>query len=152
MMLNKVKASCYNVILGMKQNEYLEDGKTAAQYFETEIKKLFPDANQVIAKVTTNLGNSINYYYIGDEYKVTRHNAKYRLEFTCWLDGKSRYNDVRKGLGENDKFEIELHSWSSEWKGRGLKYRKITGKTPMEATKKLIDWFKKNKEAIQGET
>ena len=37
-------------------------------------------------------------------------------------------------------------------KAKGLAYRKIVGKTPVEAAKKLAAWFEKNEELLKSFT
>lgn len=152
-MKHLVKASLKtlkNIECGMLQKDFVEDAKNAAEYYNKEIKKLFPNAHQVVAKVDLHgLGSTLDIYYYGDEYAVTRHNSKYGFQFICHLDTSSSRRSPE--TIEVNKFEIELLNWSYEWKGRGLKYRKISGKTPMEATKKLVAWFAKNKDIIKND-
>ncbi len=133
----------------MTQDEWKVDAEKAAEYFVKEIQHLFPNAFSVKAKLEKGLGYHVTYSYVGDEWKVTRHNAKERIEFMMHLGGAS----ANKGSDtEQDKFDIEKLSMSYEFKQKGLKPRKISGKSPMDATKKLVDWFKKNKAIIAGTT
>jgi hypothetical protein len=139
-----------NIERSMLQKDFVADAKNAAEYFEKEIKKLFPNAHQVVSKVDLHgLGSTMDFYYYGDEYAVTRHNAEYGIQLICHLDTSSSRRSPE--TVEVDKFEIDVLNWSYQWKARGLKYRKISGKTPMEATKKLVAWFAKNKDIIKND-
>lgn len=45
---------------------------------------------------------------------------------------------------------IELLTWHYKLKPTGVKFRKIKGKTPVEAVEKLLKWFSKNKPLIES--
>lgn len=131
--------------LAMTQNEWLEDAEKAGKYFVTEMRKFNPDAHLIGGRLVHSLGYYLSLDYAGDKFEVTHHNAKQGVFSMMHLDG-SKYKEQ-----DQNSFTIELNSWSYQWKAKGLKFRKITAKTPLEAVKKYVDWFKKNKEIILGE-
>lgn len=117
----------------------VEDAKHAAEMFNTEISKSFGDDFVVKARIANILGTTLVVDFYDKHAKVTRHNSPVNINFLMGLpkEGKTQ-----------DKFDIDLTTFSTELKNNGLKYRKISGTSPSDAVKKLISWFHKNKSVI----
>lgn len=126
----------------MKSEEFLKDAKEAAEEFKETISKEFGDEFTVLAKVSGNLGHALSFSFFNKEVKVTRHNSPVLIDLMMHLSNNSGK------LVDTNNFEIELLTYAHELRNAGVKFRKIKGSTPTEATKKLIQWFKKNKDII----
>lgn len=70
-------------------------------------------------------------------------NASGYMRFLLQLNGNSQHAVARV-------FEIEQGIGSYQLRDKGLKFRKIKGKTPAEALQKLAAWFEKNKAIIES--
>lgn len=125
-----------------KLQEYLKDAKKATEYYNTEMAKLFPGFI-VRSGANKTLGWSVNYYFAATKNHTDLGflNAYSNMKFMIHLqDSPTKLVD---------KFEIELLSMDYRVKKDGLKYRKIKGKNILDATKKLVAWFKKNETLIK---
>lgn len=71
-------------------------------------------------------------------------NSKIRIVFMFALD-----NDSGR-LVDSEKFSIELTQLSYQLKNAGLKFRKITAKSPKEALSKLLKWIQINEKLIKS--
>lgn len=127
----------------MKSDEFIADAKKAADYYNKEMKRIFPEKEyKAVANYLSNLGPHVAFDFADTQWKVTIHNSPVRILFMMHLSGN---------FGEEiemNKFSIESLQLPRDVKAGGGKFRKITAKSPMEATKKLVAWFKKNKKAI----
>lgn len=115
----------------------IADAQSAAEMFNNELATLFGNEHFVMnAKVTKILGPVLAFTFYDKYVKVTKLNSPVNVNFIMVLTDNTQKS--------KDQFEIDLTTWSFQLKNAGVKYRKIKGKTPTEATKKLVDWFKKN--------
>ena len=126
----------------MNYEDRVESAKEAVNYFNTEMKKLFPNAATAKAWFSDNIAACIYFSFAYDSYAVTIHNAKTYISCNMFLGNPAKPVDY-------DKVEIELRHRNWELRNAGLKFRKISASSPMEATKKLVAWFEKNKEIIE---
>lgn len=111
-----------------------EDLIAAVSYFKDTMEKLFGD-NFSARTTTNNFGPKDN-----QSAMLFFHDKKYSV---TWQN--SRVHIVTQLKVKDDGVEIKLSTLSSEIP---IKFRKITAKNPMEAVKKLVDWFSKNKKQI----
>jgi hypothetical protein len=130
----------------MQPDEYKEDAKKSTEYFNTEMKKIFPKffaIGKLVSIVGTDTSCVFNFANISPEEvkssSVAFHNAEYGGKFMMHLATSGNGNH-----GPKSKFEIENLTMGK------VKFRKITGKSPTDAVKKLVDWFKKNKDTFSG--
>ena len=136
----------------MDQPDFLEDAKRSTEYFDNEMEKIFPRKSYIrdarMPKYNpdfgaSNFGAAVDITFADRDWKVTIHNSDIHLSFTMHLT--DRGGRVPETM---EKFVIDGQV-SYQMKNEGIKYRKISGKSPMDAMKKLVAWFKKNKDAIQ---
>lgn len=125
----------------MAYEEQIAAANDAVEFFNHEIKKIFPDAAVAEAKLTTNIADVIYFRIAVDPYEVTIHNAHTYTAFSMFIS-----NPARKVYASSS---IELLHRSFRLRDAGVKFRKINAKTYMEATKKLLVWFEKNKELYE---
>lgn len=144
--MNKVKHIMSSLYERLGKDEYMASAKEAVEYFNTNLKDVFNnDIFHIEAKIINGLGTSINFDVTRTEEKskviVGR---QYSLSFMCYLDPYQGFNPPKNA----DKFSIEaIGTYSLKY--MGLKYRVISGESPLEVTKKLVDWLKKNKDTIE---
>jgi len=128
----------------LTKNEFLQNAEEAIEYFNEEMNEMFPEKNWIAkAHMSKSLGPSINYSFADREWNVTIQNSKRHLSFMMHLT--TRYGKVPESA---DKFSIEVLQRAYQLRDAGVNPRKITGKSPMDATKKLVQWFRKNKDNI----
>lgn len=124
----------------MDHDDYIADAKEAVDKFNSEMAKIFPEQKfKSIARVANIVGEVVAITFLDRKWKVTRHNATIQFEAMMHFDGRK---------GPMEKFSIESTIHSRELTKAGVKYRKISGKTPSQAFDKLLKWFKKNSKAI----
>lgn len=124
----------------MQPDEMMSSAEDAINYFNTEMSKLFPQ-NDYVAEASMFM-HSIKYQFSDKYWKVTIQNSPTHISHMMHL------TDNFGRTVAMDKFPIELNIMAREAKANGVNYRKINGKSPMESTKKLVAWFKKNKDKI----
>ena len=88
------------------------------------------------------MGAALDFKLFHTVVKVTRHNFPVHVELIMHLTNNSGK------LVDRNNFEIEILQLTSELRKAGVKFRKIKEKSPLEATKKLVAWFKKYKPQI----
>lgn len=129
----------------MNANEIVKNAENAVAYFNNEIAEMFPDY-MVKAFYKDNLGPHIHIEFFNVSSKDEAPNkillnTDYMKLMMHLCDGGGRLVDM-------DKFSIELVSRAHTYRNAGIKYRKINGKSPMDAMSKLVKWFEKNHDAI----
>lgn len=137
--LKRLEQSAYE-----ENKELRENTNEAKDYFAKEMEKIFGD--DYLYKITTQTGlgysATCDFANIAKNYKrtsVTFDNSPGMARFIMHL---STYRSDFE-LGEKVSWEmLTEHSLRKN----GIVFRKITANTPLEATKKLVAWFKKNKD------
>ena len=140
------------VLLELDQADFLEDARKSTIYFDKEMEKIFPRKSYIrdarMPKYNpdfgaSNFGASVDIDFADRNWKVTIHNSDIYLSFYMHLtDAGGRVPETM------EKFVIDGQV-SRQMKLEGIKYRKISAKSPMDAMKKLVAWFGKNKAAIK---
>ena len=133
----------------MEVEEYMEDAQNAIDFLNGRLNSVFDETYIAVANMPKKsiLANSIWISIIGapvGSSDLDRLNAKIVLKFVMHLTS---------GSGKQvpmTKFDIEQTQGSYQLKNAGFKYRKISGKSPMEASKKFIDFIKKNEILIKS--
>jgi len=129
----------------------------AINLFNTELNKLFPEQiiindetlpkrNIYAHKPQTGITSSsitFNWYSCNKKQSYLEHRNSINIRFIM------RTQDSYYPSIINDKFSIEILSW--DYRLKGLKFRKLTAKTPLETVKKLITWFNNNKEILNSQ-
>ena len=133
----------------MEVSEYVEDAEIAATYTQTELNKIFDEKFSVYVRLPKNgiLSNClmIDLYNVPlGSTDLQRLNATSSLRFMMHLS-----NDFGKQV-KMDKFGLELNQMSYQLKHKGLTYRKINGKSPLDVCKKFVAWVSKNKLLIKS--
>ena len=139
------------VLLELDQADFLEDARAANTYFEKEMEKIFPKKSAPRggsrAKYKPGDGATVNIDFkdrsTDGNWKVTIENLDIYLNFNMKLSDSG--GKVPKGT-EPFVIDGEIHR---RMMLDGISYRKVSGKTPMDAMKKLVAWFGKNKAAIK---
>lgn len=130
----------------MKAEDIVSNVEKAAVDFNAAMADMFPNY-MVEANVVKIIGApslTINFYNVASLDEAPNKillNTDYMKLMMHLVDGRGKLVDA-------DKFSIELLSWGPNFKPNGIKYRKINGKSPEDAMKKLVKWFDKNKDAI----
>jgi len=121
--------------------QVIASAQSAAELFNNSLATMFGSDHFVInARVTKILGPVLVLEFYDKYAKVTKHNSPVNLNFIMGLTGDK---------GEFKKeFEIEMTTLGYQLKKAGLKFRKIKARTPLDAVKKLDEWFKKNHDLI----
>jgi hypothetical protein len=126
--------------------KYIDDNFVdLAEKLSSDLKSVLGDRYVVFKKASKNLGNNI-YLHIHDTkpYNNIAENSPASIKLMMHLS--SNYGKL---------VNLSSVSWelvSSHYKQRDVvKFRKITSKTSIEdANKKLVDWFKKTKPALES--
>jgi len=134
-----------DMVIAMAPEDYNKDAEKATELFNKEMKKIFPKADFAVAKVRLFGGEpaAIGFGFAYDRPAIIQNSNTYTQFIMHLTDKSGKQRDMTS-------FEIEMLQMSYKLgkRGAGVTYRKIKGKTPMEATKKLIEWFKKNKDVL----
>lgn len=108
---------------------------SAVAFLNDSLSALFPKEDwKFHVRYSTNIGKSLTilvYSTKKESVKVTYHNADTMAHFMMHLDSAS--NLAKPAF---QKLNLSLPA--------GVKYRKISDKTIMGASKKMVAWFKKN--------
>ena len=122
------------------------DAAEGCEVFNAKMKTIFPN---FIAKAYPKklLGENVGIEFanVADKSECSSGivmNASGFMRFMMQLN----HNNVNTVA---ESFDIELLTWNHEARNV-LKFRKIKGKTPSEALKKLAAWFEKNAETIKA--
>lgn len=132
----------FNHLNELAPEEYMESAEMAADFFNTEIKKIFGDKDYTPrAKIVKILGYNLSITFADAHWKVSYMNSPVHISWLMHLSG---------GLGQADmnKFSADLSTSSYKLKANGVKPRKVSGKSPLDVIKKIIKWFNKNKDNI----
>ena len=127
----------------------IENANKAAKQFNEDMDSLFP-SYMIKAIASPNLGGALvitfaNVASAEDAPNKILMNASGYMRFMMHLtDNKG------KTLVDGSPVEIEVLNWSIPYNSEVIKYRKIKGKSPEEAMRKLFKWFEKNAEAIRS--
>lgn len=131
----------------MTVEEWQKDAADAADFLHNHLQKMFP-GQTAYARVEKRLGMTIvvSVYAVKKGSPDLDHmNAKAMIKFMMHL------NDNFGRIVPMDKFEyeaIQAYTFPADPKKYRdkVKYRKVSGKSPMEASKKLLKWIEDNKE------
>lgn len=131
----------------MTVDEYMEDAKKAGATLTKELGKIFDEKYSYFAGVK----NIVGPCFVVDIYNVPPKspqldylNAKMSVRFMLHLT-----NDFGRQV-DTEQFSLELIGMSYQIKNKGLKYRKIAGKSPSEVCTKFLAWVKKNEELLKS--
>lgn len=123
----------------------------AIEYYKTEMRKMFPTF-MLSAYVKPILGGEVLYLMFANV--SNKDEAPNNI-----MDNVSGYFVITVGIHEGDKrppiekFEAEMlrGGISKRVQSFGVKqFRKISGKDPMDVTKKVVKWYASNKEALEN--
>lgn len=123
----------------------------AAEFFKTEMRKMFPTF-MISAHIKSILGGQNLYLSFAnisskeDAPNKIMENVSGYFTFVIDVD----HGDKRPPI---EKFEAEIMRGgvSKRVQSYGVKnYRKVSGKDPMDVTKKVVKWFASNKEALEN--
>lgn len=115
-------------------------------FYKAEMSKLFPNSFNSASR-SHNLGGAVSFYFIGapDPKSTPNGIAMNDPAYSQFMIHLSDGRGVPMTGGP-----VELEALTSSLLGRSspIKFRKIKANTVEEAAAKLVDWFKKNKPAI----
>lgn len=136
-----------------KKKPIIDEGQKIADLFNKEIKKIFPKQYGE-ANVRSQLGVSVLFTYgnldpkeVAKDWKNWRNNSQH-VGFIMNMTSSS--GAMGNASERAPIMSIDISSRAFELKNKGLKFRRINGKTPEELVKKLLMWFKKNKDLLTG--
>lgn len=120
-----------------------KNGPKVAQQLQSDIEKLLPN-HVVKVGFSKNLGKSLHVLVYGKDPKSgISHNSPSFMQLMM------SFNDNRGREVELDKVSFDKLNFAFQLKDHGVRYRKISDKTLEGAAKKLVRWFKKNKDGIE---
>jgi hypothetical protein len=135
--------------ISMEVDEYLDDAKQATKMLETKLQAIFRDGYTARAYIQNLVGDPtflVSIYNVPpDSSNLDFLNAKMQVRCIMHLA-----NDSGK-LESKDKFELELLTQSYQSRNKGLKFRKIAGKSPLDVANKFLLWVIKNKAIMMEE-
>jgi len=142
MKLNQVKP----LNEAMEQSDIMKDVDVAGKFIVKEVQKMFPKKDWVInAGAWKALGTSFVVDFHEKEYQNNIiQNSDFRIHLMMHL-ANSRGEYIAMS-----NFEFEKLTFGTKVSNAGVTYRKIKGKSPMDAAKKVVAWFKKNEKKIKG--
>lgn len=132
----------FNLSEGVEAAEIDSKGQEAANFLQTELRKLLPDWYAIYTNYGLKLGRSLTvtvYDTRKPSIKVTRHNSENHFAFMMYLSGS---------FGQEANFSKVSFEKSMVHSTNGVKYRKVSGKNIMDASKKLVAWFKRNRDKM----
>lgn len=128
------------------------DAKEAADFLDKELKKIFKgkaisaNVKSIVAKNSSMVVNYFNAPMKSSE--VDKLNAGSLARFIMHLrDRGGRQVPMSKFTFES----LQIFPTKFSDTDKFLTFRKISAKSPMDASKKLLIWFKKNKDILIGE-
>lgn len=150
----KLKSLCLDTLSFVSESLDSETALTAAnnaiEYYKTEMRKLFPSF-MLDAKINQVLGANVLYLSFANvsSKEEAPHNIMMNVSgyFTVTID-----IDQGERRPPIEKFEAEMlrGGVSKRVQSFGIKqFRKISGKDPMEVAKKVVAWYKANKDALE---
>lgn len=113
----------------------------AAEVYNEKIKEIFPSF-YTVARVQKVLGEEDIYFEFSNVGSPAEAPHGILLNATAHM----RFMLSK----EVEHFAIDLLTWHYSLKPAGVTFRKIKGKTPVEAVEKLLKWFSKNKPLIES--
>ena len=122
--------------------EYMDEAEEATKLIMNHFGRIFDDSYTARAYIGKTLGPSLNIIIYNVPKSATDlqfSNAKLTLKFMLHLTNNSGQ------LVPMDKFELECFSQSYQSRDKGIKFRKISGKSPLEVANKFNTWVTKNK-------
>jgi len=127
----------------MSPEEIKTDAEKAMTQFNSDMTKNFPDSKYTVKAVTAPMGGGITFVFAvipkakakGVDLLNAPAHSKYMMHLT---DNKGKAVPM-------SKFSIAQIMGNTF----PVKWRKITGKSPTDAVKKMVDWFKKNKDGFE---
>lgn len=133
------------------ETDAIQDAKEAAEFLNKELVKLFPKAKYIVrSRVRSILGPvfTVDLYNVPEadansQLKVM--NASTNISLMMHLSTAHKVFTLKDG-----PFILDLNKHMGKAKSAGVKWRKISGATPMETAKKTLMWFKKNQELIES--
>ena len=115
----------------------------AMDQFNSDMAKEFPAAKFTAKASTAPMGGGIVFEFavipIKDAKGVDLLNAPAHSKYMMHLTDN-----------KNNRIPMSKFSIASIMGKTPVKFRKITGKSPTDAVKKMVDWFKKNKIDFEG--
>ena len=140
----------------MNNEELQKNINEAIELFNSEVNKLFPETlendesipqrNIYAHKPQTGITSSsitFNWYSCNKKQSSLDHLNCINIRFM--MHTQDNYNQTII----NQKFSIVILSW--DYRIKGMKFRKLTAKTPLETVKKLIKWFTDNQEILNNQ-
>lgn len=140
----------------MNNEELQKNINEAIELFNSEVNKLFPETlendesipqrNIYAHKPQTGITSSsitFNWYSCNKNQSSLDHLNCINIRFM--MHTQDNYNQTII----NQKFSIVILSW--DYRIKGMKFRKLTAKTPLETVKKLIKWFTDNQEILNNQ-
>lgn len=129
----------------------------AINLFNTELNKLFPEQtiindeplpqrNIYAHKPQNGIASStitFNWYSCNKKQSSLDHLNSINIRFIMHTQDSYDTSIL------NQNFSIEILTW--DYRLKGLKFRKLTSKTPLDTVKKLIQWFNTNQETLNNQ-
>jgi hypothetical protein len=132
--------------------EIQEDAIKAVDFIEKELNKLFKGKAfwaRITSRLASNSSMSVNYFNVPKgSSEIEKLNANANARFIMHLRDKK---GMQVPMSKFSYEELTMTPGKFSGKEKFLKFRKINGKSPMDASKKLIAWFKANKDILMGE-
>jgi hypothetical protein len=132
----------------MKNEEYMKNGEQSVILLKTELEKIFGEEYTVSIRLPT-IGFGKGFFSVS-LYNVKPGSTDLQYSNACCVRFCMHlYNGAGKQV-DMDKFSFEVLKVSYNLKNNGLKFRKITKPTPLEAAQKLLEWFNTSEELIKS--
>ena len=128
----------------------LSNAQEAAELFNKEIVSIFGNSVTAKARVRNLLGYSLDVSFanISPEKATSNLNVQNATAHMTFMMHLSKNSKDYYELG--DKLDLEQLQCGWLCRKHNIKFRKISAKSPVDAIKKLLAWFKANKEAIES--
>lgn len=145
-LLEKYKTFCQEEIFEeMSPEEIQKSEEKAKELFRKEMQKKFPEHLVNVRKAP--LGGGIVFAFANISKKDSKDNISF-LNAPFKFSAIMHLTDGGGNRVPMSKFSIEVLTMGRGFKKNGIKFRKITGKSPEDAVKKLLKWFDKAKSTI----
>lgn len=131
----------------IKADEIEKKAKEGAEYLQKELEKILGKDFVVRVKAEGIISRKLSSITVRTYGKNPNNNiwqnSPSHIQFMMNLtDGRGEFRDL-------NKVSFELLQRAYQFKEAGVKYRKISGKDIMDASKKLVAWYKKNADAMK---
>lgn len=130
-------------------NPRVKEALEIIPWLADKLEQLFPDDKYAVTvRVDSIIGFQTLYIDVQNE---TRESMK-KSNVAFWNATVSFRLSIRltdPGVKEGE-YNVEMYNQSYQTRDAGLKFRKIKAKDIKEASTKLVEWFKKNKETIDS--